>query len=134
MRKIILILVFVLLGVARLGYCFDVTVSYSDFTGVNSKSVVQTACDTVLANGGGNVYLPAGTSGVWTGALNIQGGVNLIGAGSPMTSRETITSYGLNLPQGQWTPAPTTIIRNGTDTNALFIMMNYPTYTAGKVR
>jgi hypothetical protein len=118
---------------AKNAKALDISVSQSDFEGVNSESIVQTAINSVDAAGGGTVYLPAGTSGEWTSTLSIQGGVNLIGYGNPMAIRETITSYGLNLPQGQWTPAPATIIRMGLGAT-YGIITNYPTITTGAVR
>jgi hypothetical protein len=142
MRKILLIL-FLILGIAGSGYCYDVNVSLSEFTSSSSQAIVQTACDTVRANGGGNVYLPAGTSYNWTSVLNLRGTVNLIGCpnpnsdctgtAAPMTARQDITAYSQTwTARGKWLPEPQTVIKC---TNSSYsIATNYPGITTGSVR
>lgn len=83
-------------------------------------ATVQTACDEVAQAAGGTVYLPAGTSPWWTNNLKLVGGVNLIGAGSPMTTRD---------PDGKWTPAPTTVIRCAIEEAQGIIFINSPWHT-----
>jgi hypothetical protein len=86
-------------------------------------STVQTACDEVTAAGGGNIYLPSGTSPWWTSNLKLVGGCNLIGAGSGsvMTTRDPTT--------GKWGPTPTTIIRSAVSGMEGIVFINSPWYT-----
>lgn len=97
----IIVFVAVYSFVPRLAICLDVTASSL------SLYDVQTAVNTVSNAGGGNVYLPAG-SVVWNYVLYLRGGTNLIGYGSPNTTKDS---------NGKLGPTPTTIIQISTNSS-----------------
>src|SRR4030042_1608809 len=71
-------------------------------------ATVQAAVNQVYDAGGGTVYLPAGTSPIWTTTLYVPGGVNIIGAGSPMTIKDSVTH--------KWGPEPTPVLQSNVRT------------------
>ncbi len=90
---------FGIFGLAKNSWALEVTA-----TNLN-LATVQAAVNQVYAAGGGTVYLPAGNGNWSNGAVYVPGGVNIIGYGSPMTSRDS---------NHKWTPLPTTIINSNT--------------------
>jgi len=107
---IMIVIIAVYLLIPRMAICLDRTVTKTEFEGSSSLSIVNGYITEVFNAGGGNVYLPAGTSSRWVGHLQMGGRVNLIGAGSPShpSYDGAMTTRGAD---GKLGPLPTTVIQ-----------------------